>query len=359
MPTEREQQILNLIRQNPMISQKELASILGITRPGVASHISRLIKEGLISGKGYVLPRKEYVTVIGAVNMDIYGIIREEPIVLKGSNSGCVKIQLGGMGRNIAANLVELGVNTNLITVFGNDTNGEIFKRDSAEREINLSYAKQIIDEPTSNYVYINDKSGERVIGVDDMDINHYITPDFLKSRLPGINASNLVIFDSNIPTESIRWLYDNVKVPMIAKAVSVNKAANLLQANVKLNSLVINGIEASIITKLPVTAQAEAEKCAQKLRKLFNADIYLYVDDLGLFVASAEYQEIKLYPKNIEVQNTNGIGASMAAAVAYTILQKMPKGKASDLIVKAGELTMQSSESVSDRMKELIITPA
>lgn len=48
MPTEREQQILDLIRQNPMITQKELAHRLGITRPGVASHISRLIKEGLV-----------------------------------------------------------------------------------------------------------------------------------------------------------------------------------------------------------------------------------------------------------------------------------------------------------------------
>lgn len=33
MPTEREQQILDLIQQNPMITQKELANILGITRP--------------------------------------------------------------------------------------------------------------------------------------------------------------------------------------------------------------------------------------------------------------------------------------------------------------------------------------
>ena len=69
MPTEREKQILDLIRQNPLITQKELAQKLGITRPGVASHISRLIKEGLISGKGYVLPRAESVTVIGAVTV--------------------------------------------------------------------------------------------------------------------------------------------------------------------------------------------------------------------------------------------------------------------------------------------------
>ena len=47
MATQREREILNMIRHNPMISQKELAEKLGITRPGVASHISHLIKEGL------------------------------------------------------------------------------------------------------------------------------------------------------------------------------------------------------------------------------------------------------------------------------------------------------------------------
>lgn len=353
MPTEREQQILNLIRQNPMITQKELASLLGITRPGVASHISRLIKEGLISGKGYVLPRKEYVTVIGAVNMDTYGIVRERDIVLKGSNSGNIKMQLGGIGRNVAANLAELGINTNLITVFGSDTNGEIFKQDSAKREINISYAKQIMGEKTSNYVYINDQNGGRLIGVDDMGINHYITSEFLKSRLPGINASNLVIFDSNLPSNTIKWLYDNVTVPMIAKAVSVNKAANLLKINVNLDSLVINGIEASIIAKQQIKSLDEAKKCAKKLQKLFNTNIYLYIDDLGLFVSTNEVQEAKLYSKNIKVQNTNGVGAAMAAAVAYTKLQKLPIKESADFILKVGELTMQSSENVSDELYE------
>lgn len=355
MPTEREQQILDLIRQNPMITQKELANILGITRPGVASHISRLIKEGLISGKGYVLPRREYVTVIGAVNMDIYGIIKGEDVILKGSNSGSVKIQLGGIGRNIAANLVELGVNTNLITVFGNDTNGEIFKNDSIKREINISYAKQIVNATTSNYVYINNKNGDRVIGVDDMDINRYITPEFLKSRLPGINASNLVVFDSNIPANTIKWLYETVTVPMIAKAVSVNKAANLMQKKINLDSLVINGIEASLITKQQINNIEEARECAKKLHNLFNANIYLYVDDLGLITFTAKHQKTKLYSQNIRVQNTNGIGASMAAAVTYTKLRKLPIKEATEIIIKAGELTMQTSESVSNKINDLV----
>ena len=53
--TQREQQILDWIRENPRISQQELAEKAGITRSSVAVHISNLAKKGYILGKGYVL----------------------------------------------------------------------------------------------------------------------------------------------------------------------------------------------------------------------------------------------------------------------------------------------------------------
>ena len=289
MPTEREKQILDLIRQNPMISQKELAEKLGITRPGVASHISRLIKEGLILGKGYVLPKKEYVTVIGAVNMDIYGIVSDYPVVLKGSNTGHVTTQLGGLGRNIAANAAALGLDTNLITVFGSDDYGTRFKEDAYRRGIDISYSKQLPDRKTSVYLYVNQGDGERIIGVDDMRINEFITPSFLEPRLAGINAGKAAIIDSNLPAETIRWLYDNVRVPMYAKAVSVPKTPRLLQANLTLEGLVINGVEGSFLASVKIMDINDGKECAEKLYDIFKTRIYLYLDQMGMIMADRD----------------------------------------------------------------------
>ena len=42
--TQRERQLLEWIRENPMISQQELADKAGITRSSVAVHISTLIQ---------------------------------------------------------------------------------------------------------------------------------------------------------------------------------------------------------------------------------------------------------------------------------------------------------------------------
>ena len=62
--TQRERQILNWIEADPMISQQELAERAGITRSSVAVHISNLMKKGCIAGKGYIVTRSPYVTVV-------------------------------------------------------------------------------------------------------------------------------------------------------------------------------------------------------------------------------------------------------------------------------------------------------
>ena len=61
--TRREQEILAWIRDNPLISQQELAQRAGITRSSVAVHISNLMRKGLIRGRGYLLGEGAYVAV--------------------------------------------------------------------------------------------------------------------------------------------------------------------------------------------------------------------------------------------------------------------------------------------------------
>ena len=53
--TRREQEILAWIREDPLISQQELAQRAGITRSCVGVHISNLMRKGLIRGRGYLM----------------------------------------------------------------------------------------------------------------------------------------------------------------------------------------------------------------------------------------------------------------------------------------------------------------
>ena len=55
--TQRERQLLNWIKENPLISQQELADKAGITRPSVA--VQGLLKEGAWPLSGKPLPDHE------------------------------------------------------------------------------------------------------------------------------------------------------------------------------------------------------------------------------------------------------------------------------------------------------------
>ena len=83
--TRRERQLLEWIRENPCISQQELADKAGITRSSAAVHISNLMRKGYIAGRGYLLREAPYIAVVGGVNMDI-GAVSDAPLVARDSN---------------------------------------------------------------------------------------------------------------------------------------------------------------------------------------------------------------------------------------------------------------------------------
>ena len=118
--TQRERQILRWIEENPLISQQELADKAGITRSSAAVHISNLMKQGHIAGKGYIVRTAPYVVVVGGVNLDIGGRSLAK-LVPEDSNPGQVRTSLGGVGRNIAHNMALLGLDVRLLTAFGDD----------------------------------------------------------------------------------------------------------------------------------------------------------------------------------------------------------------------------------------------
>lgn len=69
--TEREQEIIDLLRREPLITPAELAERLGSTRAAVTVHLSNLGRKGVILGRGYILSERPPVVVVGGANLDI------------------------------------------------------------------------------------------------------------------------------------------------------------------------------------------------------------------------------------------------------------------------------------------------
>lgn len=346
--TKRERQILEWIRQNPMISQNEIADLAGISRSGAAAHVSNLIKKGYLRGKGYVLAPQKYVVVIGGMNIDTYGIATHD-FQIKTSNPGHVVHAIGGLGRNISLNLHKLAVTNYFITAYGDDFWGEQFLADSADQGLDVSYSKKFSNSATSNYIYLNQPNGERFIGLDDMEINKRITPEFIKDRSDIIMAANYLVLDTNLPEETIGWLTENYQGAIFAKAVSVTKTQRLKSVLSRLDTLVINGIETPILAGIRPTDRDTAEQAARKLLAAGVNNVFIYVDNVGTVYANST--AISFFPApDVQTINTNGDGAAATAALVYARIHDQVQ-IAGELASAATALTATSEHAVSEEM--------
>ena len=203
--TRRERQILDWIREDPTISQQELAEKAGITRSSAAVHISNLMKKGYIMGRGYLLRTAPYIVVVGGVNMDI-GAVSHGALVDRDSNPGRVTTSLGGVGRNIAHNLCLLGEQVSMVTVLGQDSFAQSVQDNAAAIGLDLTHSAVIPGGRTGTYLYIAGSDGDMALAVNDMEIYDHITPEFLRQRMEFINRAGLVVVEANLPAASLHF---------------------------------------------------------------------------------------------------------------------------------------------------------
>ena len=312
--TQRERQILQLIEAEPMISQLEIAEKLGITRSSAAVHISNLMKKGYIAGKGYVLRSGSYAVVVGGVNVDIGGR-SFAPLVEADSNPGRVSVSLGGVGRNIAHNMSLLGLDVRLLTAYGDDFHGERVAASCSELGIDLSHALRVSGGTTSTYLYLTDPAGEMALAVSDMSICGKITPAYLAANLQILQNAQVVVADTNIPAESLRYLAENCTAPLFVDPVSTAKAEKLRPILNRIHTLKPNRLEAELLSGVRISDREDVVKAADALSAMGVHRMFLSLGADGVYAAMGQ-QRLWLPTIPGNMVNTTGCGDAFMAAL-------------------------------------------
>ncbi|MDY4677449.1 MAG: PfkB family carbohydrate kinase [Bifidobacterium tsurumiense] len=347
--TERERQIYEWIRQNPMISQQELAQLAGITRSGVAAHISNLTKKGYVRGKGYILAPERYVAVVGGVSMDVMGEASRD-ITQYSSNPGHVHYVIGGVGRNIAVALQQLGVTNSFISVYGDDHNGEQFKIEAANRGMDIAYSQQLSGSATASYMYINCTDGSRAIALDDMGIFAHMTPAFLEERLPVIANAEMLVLDTNLQAEAIEWLCGHVDRPLFARAVSEEKAVRLRNVLARLEALVLDTAESEAISGIKAQDVDSGIECARRILEAGVSRVLVGIVGVGMIFGCSE--GLWLYSDSRYVKgNANGSGDAAMGALAWAWLEGYDAELQGKCAAAASFMSCDSIESVHEYM--------
>lgn len=347
--TQRERQILRWIEENPLISQQELADKAGITRSSAAVHISNLMKQGHIAGKGYIVRTAPYAVVVGGVNIDIGGR-SNQTLVPADSNPGQVRMSLGGVGRNIAHNMALLGVDVRLLTAFGDDMNAQRIAASCGELGIDISQCLTVPGAATSTYLFIADEKGDMALAVSDMEIYNHVTPTFLSGRARLLQNAQLIILDTNIPVESIAWLADNLRLPIFADPVSTAKAEKLRPVLGKLHTLKPNRLEAELLSGVDITDQESLDLAVDALLNTGLRRVFISLGGDGVYAADHN-QRLHVPCCPGRMVNTTGCGDAAMAAIAWAYLEGTDLAGTARAAMAAGAIAMESAETINPNL--------
>ena len=287
-----------------------------------------------------------FVTVIGGTNIDIAAALTA-PFVEADSIPGKVTLGCGGVARNIAHNLRLMGHEVRLVSVFGEDTFGDMCRQECLAIGLDLTLSERCKEMRNGIYLCINDLTGDMIAAVADTDIIDSITPEFLASRIEAINHSSLVIADTNISAEALRFLIDHCTVPLMVDAVSTAKALRASEALLQSQSHRLQVLKLNRQEALAVTHCHTVESAADKLTDMGCGQVYITMGSEGVYCSNGTHHEhYKAIPTM--VANTTGAGDAFIAGVAHAQLCAMPFPSCALMGLRAAHATLLSPHTVN-----------
>lgn len=350
--TKREEELLELIRKNPAISQNELAAALGITRSSAAVHITNLTKKGYILGKGYILKQDAYVSVLGGSNMDIFGFPYKE-LLLQDSNPGRVKVALGGVGRNIAENLVYLGVPTKLLSAVGEDIYGKKILEHAGSIGLDMKDSLVLSQMPTSTYLAILDEKGDMKVAISHMDILDEISVDFIQDKKQVIEGSRLCIIDTNIPADVINYVLDNCKnTEFFLDTVSSTKAQKVKSRIGAFHTIKPNRIEAELLSDIKIDGIDNMLKASEYFLNKGVKRVFITLGSEGVFYNDGNNHKLIPSPE-VKVVNATGAGDAFLAALAFCHYSNYAIDESARFSMTAAILALSCEETINTNISK------
>lgn len=350
--TKREQQLISWIRENPSITQQELADRAHISRSSVAVHISNLQHKGAILGRQYILAKKPYVVVVGGANMDIAGKAAGT-LTPHDSNPGEVRMLPGGAGRNIAHNLALLENDVKLISAFGEDSRSQEIMESCRSVGIDVGDSFIFPGESAGTYLYVMGNDGEMQMAVADMKIFDKLMPEYLETRRDLIDRSRVCIIDTNLPQESIKYLVETTQVPVFCDPVSTAKAVKLKGLLGKIHTLKPNKLEAEVLSGVTIHDKASLKRAAKVLLDTGLKRVFISLSEKGLYCADRSNAfMLKNLPSN--VVNATGAGDAMIAAMAWAYMNDMSLEQTGRAALAASSIVVESPHTINPELKSL-----
>lgn len=261
-----EQRVLDVIENDPFISQKDIAEELNLTRSTVATIISSLTHKKYLLGRAYVVNKSNNIYCIGAMNVDRKFNLSEK-MVLQTSNPAVSSVSVGGVVRNIAENLGRLNYDVSLFSLGGLDEDFNIIKT-ATEPYVNMQHVSQIPGFATGMYNAILDADGEMQLAIADMEINEEMSRTWISQYESILIQAELIVLDLNLPRETVEYLIDlsrSHQVDLFIIPVSGPKMNRLPEDLTGVDWLIVNQDESESFFNMKVESEEDFQELVDR----------------------------------------------------------------------------------------------
>lgn len=285
--------------------------------------------------------------VVGGINTDIWGRPSGR-LIPRDSNPGYVSVTPGGVGRNIAHNLRNLGLEVSLIAALGDDGAGRELLAHCAGAGIDMSLSPVIEGRRSSSYLYITGENGDMELAINEMDICDELNPERLSGMLEKLNGFDAVVLDANLSAGALLWLSENVTAPLFADTVSCAKAGKLIPCLGKLRAIKPNAMEAEALT-----GERDPEKAAKALVSAGVENVFISLGEKGCIACDGE-SCLCVPAEETVVVNVTGAGDAATAAMVWAELAGFPLETVAKAAMLAGAMTCRSELSNSPELRKI-----
>lgn len=346
---EKEKRIVRMLRQNPFLSQQQMADELQISRPALANLISNLTKKGYIVGRAYILSTNKEIVCIGGANVDRKYKLKEA-VQLETSNPSTSTTTIGGVARNIAENLGRLDHHVHLLTAAGKDADWEQIAQHS-QLYMNVSAVQLQPDYATGSYAAVLHPDGELVVAMADMEIYETLTIDYMAEQARTLAQARLVVMDLNCPLSTVEYVKNNLlttDTELAIVPVSGPKMKHLPHDLTGVDWLFCNREEAHVYTQIDIVDINSWKQAVESLLEKGVKYVVVTGGNEGI-VAGQKGGTIQHYPAQAvaTIEDVTGAGDAFVSAILHGYLEDWPMDRCMEAGLVNAAKTLQSSYTV------------
>ena len=285
-----------------------------------------------------------HIALLGGINMDV-SVHAHSTLRAGDSNPGRVQCSPGGVARNVAENLLRLGLDARLLGVLGDDVFGQALWQFGAAIGLDMCACLTLPGQRTATYVCLHRADGDMDVAVNDMDIMDAITPALLQPQQALLRDAAVLVTDCNLRPDVWQWLATEVAHPaLFAEAVSVAKCTRLGDVLAQLHTLKANRLEAQALCGRAIASVQEACDAALALHRRGVGRVLISLGAQGVAWCDADGRCGHRAARAVPVVSATGAGDALMSGLVYGHLQGWPLQEALAWAMACAEITLAST---------------